>query len=205
MYGDFSRDSFRPEKHYRRVLMQQGRVLLDADFNEQTAILLHYHQALTRALAGPFAAVGDGFKLSAPQDRQPIEELKLTEGHYFVEGLLCELVQDTLVTPWPDGPVADGTHMLYLAVWERHVDPCEDATLADPALGDAEAMGRNKIEWRMCAKPVDADSLALPRSVVEENIEYDVYRPAKTGAFTASIIGTLLALLLLIFNVTSER
>ena len=42
MKGDFTRDTFDRTKHYSRVLMQQGRVTLDADWNEQTAILLHY-------------------------------------------------------------------------------------------------------------------------------------------------------------------
>ncbi|HEX3531938.1 MAG TPA: DUF6519 domain-containing protein, partial [Thermoanaerobaculia bacterium] len=35
MKGDFSRDTFRKRKHYNRVRMQQGRVQLDADWNEQ--------------------------------------------------------------------------------------------------------------------------------------------------------------------------
>jgi len=42
MKGDFTRDTFDRTKHFSRVLMQQGRVTLDADFNEQTAIDLHY-------------------------------------------------------------------------------------------------------------------------------------------------------------------
>ena len=33
--GDFTRDTFNPLKHFSRVLMQQGRVQLDADWNEQ--------------------------------------------------------------------------------------------------------------------------------------------------------------------------
>ena len=39
MRGDFTRDSFNPAKAYTRVLMQQGRVQLDADWNEQNSIL----------------------------------------------------------------------------------------------------------------------------------------------------------------------
>jgi len=38
MKGDFSRNTFRPGSHYSGVLMQQGRVLLDSDWNEQVAI-----------------------------------------------------------------------------------------------------------------------------------------------------------------------
>ena len=38
MPGDYSRKTFDRKKHYRGVLMQQGRVQLDADWNEQLAI-----------------------------------------------------------------------------------------------------------------------------------------------------------------------
>jgi Family of unknown function (DUF6519) len=53
MKGDFTRDTFNPAKHFLRVLMQQGRVELDADSNEQTAILLHYIQTLAADIIGP--------------------------------------------------------------------------------------------------------------------------------------------------------
>ena len=50
MKGDFTRDTFTPGKHFSRVLAQQGRVTVDADSNEQAAILLHYLRTLTRDL-----------------------------------------------------------------------------------------------------------------------------------------------------------
>jgi len=56
MKADFSRDTFDPGKRYSRVLMQQGRVQLDADWNEQTSILLHYMRVLARDLIGPHGA-----------------------------------------------------------------------------------------------------------------------------------------------------
>ena len=40
MKADLTRDTFHPLKHFARVLTQQGRVQLDADMNEQAAILL---------------------------------------------------------------------------------------------------------------------------------------------------------------------
>ena len=47
MKGDFSRQTFDRTKHYDSVLMQQGRVQLDADWNEQQAI--HQHRVETEA------------------------------------------------------------------------------------------------------------------------------------------------------------
>jgi hypothetical protein len=115
MKGDFTRNTFDPSKHFSRVLMQQGRVQLDADWNEQAAILLHYLQTLARDLIGPFGgpAEGHGFGLITteaeidvltdasgnPLDEKERNRLKelLPEsgfligiGRYYVDGLLCE-------------------------------------------------------------------------------------------------------------------
>jgi len=60
MNGDFTRDTFDPRKHFSRVLMQQGRVQLDADWNEQSAILLDYLRTLARDILGPAAGPADG-------------------------------------------------------------------------------------------------------------------------------------------------
>src|SRR6266487_481174 len=64
--GDFTRDPFKHFKHFSRVLIQQGRVHLDADWNEQAAILLHF----MRSLAADFS---------------------ILPGHYYLDGILCEL------------------------------------------------------------------------------------------------------------------
>jgi hypothetical protein len=60
MKGDFSRETFDPDRHYAGVLMQQGRVLLDADFNEQGAILRHLSRTLARDLVGPHGGPSEG-------------------------------------------------------------------------------------------------------------------------------------------------
>ena len=41
MRGDFSRQTFEAEQHYSAVLLQQGRVQLDADWNEELDIAAH--------------------------------------------------------------------------------------------------------------------------------------------------------------------
>ena len=53
MPGDYSRNTFDPRRHYSGVLMQQGRVQLDADWNEQQAIAAH--RALGHALPSAVA------------------------------------------------------------------------------------------------------------------------------------------------------
>src|SRR5947199_10703486 len=85
MKGDFTRDTFNPAKHFLRVLMQQGRVQLDADTNEQTAILLHYMQTLAADLigmhGGPDANIGFGILTDVTQTTQlkPAEQAALQD------------------------------------------------------------------------------------------------------------------------------
>ena len=90
MPGDYSRKIFDPEKHYSGVLMQQGRVQLDADWNEQLAI--QQHRTGTEAqdeigLCGVPKKIG-GFKIEATPDGQ---DLMISPGRIYVGGLLCEL------------------------------------------------------------------------------------------------------------------
>jgi hypothetical protein len=94
--GDFTRDSFHPEKHFSRVLMQQGRVQLDADWNEQSSILLHYLRSLGADMIGPFGGpaaegglAGNGFSVSIQKNLAG--DFTIGRGHYYVEGILCEL------------------------------------------------------------------------------------------------------------------
>src|SRR6185312_4536434 len=69
---------------------QQGRVELDADLNEASAILLHHLRTLTRDLFGPGGGPPDsGFSLSLDTSASPAT-LSLSPGHYYVDGILCE-------------------------------------------------------------------------------------------------------------------
>jgi len=54
MRGDFSRIRFEPNKHYTSVLEQQGRVALDADYNEQRAIDETLRRTEIIDVIGPF-------------------------------------------------------------------------------------------------------------------------------------------------------
>ena len=93
MKGDFSRDTFDSVKHFSRVLQQQGRVQLDADWNEQTAIVLHYLRTLAADLIGPFAGPqgSSGFEITrAAGVDGPKNDFTIGAGRYYVDGILCE-------------------------------------------------------------------------------------------------------------------
>ena len=52
MKGDFSRFTHDPRKHYSGVLRQQGRVDLDADWNENVSIRRHLSRSINRDVVG---------------------------------------------------------------------------------------------------------------------------------------------------------
>ena len=109
MRGDFSRDTFDPVKHFSRVLQQQGRVHVDADWNEQSAILMHYLRTLAADLIGPFAGPsGEGFGFEI--DEVTKEGFSIGRGRYYVDGILCENERETTRYEAQDGlPLSTGT------------------------------------------------------------------------------------------------
>lgn len=118
--SDITRDTFNRLNNFSRVLKQQGRVDLDAEWNEQVDILLYYLRTLTKDLVGPRAAVGlrphiGGFLVTATANKpgQSVQTVQTTRqtksrksakdntssnppdfyvwpGHYYIDGLLVE-------------------------------------------------------------------------------------------------------------------
>src|SRR3954449_6500748 len=98
MSGDVSRDTFDRRKHYRAVYLQQGRLQLDADWNEQVDIQLYRLRTTAADLLGPTGALQDGFKIDVVSGK-----LTVRAGHLFAGGLLGELAADTDLGSQPDG------------------------------------------------------------------------------------------------------
>jgi parallel beta-helix repeat protein len=90
MKGDFSRKTFDPKKHYTQVLMQQGRVQVDADWNEQQAIHQYRTETEARDVIGKCGVpkTGGGFRIDIVPNGS---DLTISPGRIYVEGILCEL------------------------------------------------------------------------------------------------------------------
>jgi hypothetical protein len=156
MYGDFSRLTFDRVKSYTAAWSQQGRVQLDADLNEQTAILLDWMRTLAVDFIGPAGGHIDraGFEVG-----QHDGTLTVGIGHYYVAGLRCQ-------APPPGLGVAAGSHiytpkqpdipktppyLVYLRVWERSINCLQDAALLEPALGPGspDTTIRTQVAWSL--------------------------------------------------------
>lgn len=179
---DISRDSDRPARNYRRVVKQQGRVELDADWNEQAAILLRQMRLTALDLIGPHGGPHGScaFRVLTPADAAgpagagkldaetrellghcDTGDFVLTRGRYYVGGLLCEVHRPFLYTAQPDRrhrPLeADERHgyLVYLVVQEQVVTPLEDPGLIEVALGGADTAARVRLAWEVRAVRVE--------------------------------------------------
>src|SRR5262245_25305998 len=153
MKGDFLRDTFDSKKHYARVLMQQGRVQLDADWNEQQASVLHHLRMLTVDLIGEHWAAGDGFKL---QNDSQANDFLIGDGRFYANGILCENESPLTYTNQIGVAKLRGNkaYLAYLDVWERHITSIEDDSIREVALGGADSCTRAKVVWQVKALPL---------------------------------------------------
>ena len=93
MTGDYTRHTFRPEQHFSGVRLQQGRVQIDADWNEAVDIALHRERTALRDVVGPTGVPEDapGFALT-PVAAGSAADLAIGPGRAYVGGVLVEHV-----------------------------------------------------------------------------------------------------------------
>jgi hypothetical protein len=74
--------------------MQQGRLQLDSDWNEQVDIQAHLYQTQVVDMIGDDSGTSDkaSFVLSVtPDDDSKTNDLVISPGRFYVDGILCEL------------------------------------------------------------------------------------------------------------------
>ena len=181
MSGDYSRQRFSPTKDFSGVFSQQGRVQLDADWNELVEIFERRHRAETVDTVGRAAVprdIPDGFEIALSAGGPTIGA-----GRIYVDGLLAEnhgqaapgqplfdfdpvLAELRGSAPLPYAgqpylpnaaavapfPVAGGPHLVYLDVWQREVTHLEDPDLVENAVG-IDTTTRIQTAWQVRVLP----------------------------------------------------
>ena len=171
MKGDFTRQTFAGRNHYRAVLAQQGRVQLDADWNEQAQLQAHLDRLTARDVIGPHGTPSDpptgssGMEIvdgagQAPKGA-PTSALWISPGHYYVGGVLCENEARVRVTEQPDLPgdpetAGPGRYIAYLDVWHEHLTALERPGLLEVALGGVTTTTRARTVWQVRFRPAAA-------------------------------------------------
>jgi lactate dehydrogenase-like 2-hydroxyacid dehydrogenase len=180
MKGDFTRRTDDPSKDYSRVLKQQGRVDLDADWNEQMEIGVRRERTRARDVIGRTGVPeeGGGFRVVVTDDGT----LAVTRGRIYVDGILCSNeagdrrgpgaegderssreaagpvpLDDQPELPGydPEPPEDAGVYAVYLDVWERHVTHVEDPGIKEPALGGPDTATRVQTVAQVRREPLD--------------------------------------------------
>ena len=199
MKGDFSRSTFRSDKHYSHVLIEQGRVQVDADWNEQQEILHHRLNTEVLDLIGQSGTSikNNGFLISLSADGK---SLTIGKGRFFVDGILCEneagvpyLNQPDLPNPPDPFQTVTGAQktagILYLDVWRRHLTALDDAHIREVALNGPETSTRVRTVWQVKVLPISGPATGLnPGSDVPE---WDALIAGSTGTMNARTQPTL--------------
>ncbi len=168
MKGDFTRFTFAPGRRFSRVLMQQGRVQLDADWNEQADIFTYLSREVTKDVIGHAAGPAGraGFAIGAVRDG----DFPIGYGRYYVDGILCDhdvtawnadgnpmpfLYSAQPGYPFPDSlavaeiAASNGDLLIFLDVWERLITAHEIDDIREIALGGPDTATRAQVVWQV--------------------------------------------------------
>jgi nitrous oxidase accessory protein NosD len=177
MSGDYSRVRFDPRIDLSGVLMQQGRVQLDSDWNEWVAVLDRRLRAESVDTLGVHVTPGiTGVAVVSPQtpDAFKIEavggNISIGRGRMYVDGLLAEnhgggaaefdavlaeLRGKTSLAynlqpyfPAPPTLPGGGPHLAYLEVWQREATYLQQPNLVESAVG-VDTTTRQQTVWQV--------------------------------------------------------
>ncbi|MCI0435115.1 MAG: DUF4815 domain-containing protein [Gemmatimonadetes bacterium] len=166
MKGDYSRLTYDPARRFTSLLLQQGRVVSDADWNEAAAIAGGRIETTSAETIGPTGApkTDPGFGITPSGG-----DLLIGRGRYWVDGILCINPADTLYSAQTDYPAAAlppaggiGLYVVYLDVWQRHLTALDDAGIREPALGGPDTATRLRTVAQVrLMRVADADPAAM--------------------------------------------
>ncbi len=158
MTGDFSKWYFDRKNNFNGVLHQQGRVLLDSDWNDQTRIINNWQNQAGRDIIGPGVAAIPASEPGALEVKSASRNgsdvnISVNPGRGWVDGLAVCLACDKsnpvefVATYLQDGevsPINNGTRdAVILEVWQEAVNGFQlFDMLIEPALGGPDTTER---------------------------------------------------------------
>ncbi len=174
MGSDRARVSYDPKQQYRSVVMQQGRVTLEADFNEELAIVGEELREETLDIVGPNGTPDNGYLITPLSNSTPPFDFSVRPGTMYVGGLrvtspppvpvAAPAGQAVIVTgglrysaqtdwldfsddpDWVDTSKNPPTNeFVYLFLREQEVSAVEDSDLKDVALGGPDTAQRTRL------------------------------------------------------------
>ncbi|MCI0774512.1 MAG: right-handed parallel beta-helix repeat-containing protein [Chloroflexi bacterium] len=148
---DISRHLFDARKRYISVQMQQGRVFLDADWNENERIADDARRKAILDIVGGQGSPDGGYRISGVTGAGQDLDFRIEPGTYYLGGTRLDLDQPESFraqTDWLDQPPGgiDPEHrridVVYLETWQQSVTAVEDSELLEVALGGPDTSTR---------------------------------------------------------------
>jgi Family of unknown function (DUF6519)/IPT/TIG domain len=195
MAGDRARVSHDPGRKWRGLTAQQGRVTVEADWNEAAAIAEEGNRRLTLDVVGPVGTPDQGYAVTAvPASGGPTGstpgDVFIAPGTLYVGGQRLDLdaqVDYALQPDWldystdplwqaPAVPGAAGTsyEVVYLLASEVEVSAVEDPALADVALGGPDTMQRQRILQHFVRQPsADGSWASVTDTLATAGLQFD--------------------------------
>jgi hypothetical protein len=189
MRGDFSAWDKEKNFNFRGTLHQQGRVLLDRDWNAQTEVFTEWQETAARDTIGAGVAAvpadaADSFKVTTAEIKNTPDriEVSVKKGRVWADGLLVNLYNDAVreaiyleppiqnpaaVIPSnpPNSPILRDAVILESWLEEMNAFQMPDV-LIEPALGGVDTTERIHTAFRFRLFRMDADDTC--DSIIEQ-------------------------------------
>lgn len=159
MGSDRARRTYDESRQYRRVVPQQGRVVVEADANESQEILTEETRKEALDVVGPCGTPDDGYRISTVPGSY---SFNIGKGTMYVGGMRVCLIVDTTYTMHPDWflvPPATPAdwELVHLRFREQEASAMEDAALREVAVRRA---GHRGVEVNLQKRPESPSRLA---------------------------------------------
>jgi hypothetical protein len=199
MASDRARVSYNPSRKWIGVVAQQGRVTVEADWNEAAMIGEERDRQAALDLIGPFATPDCGYAVTAvPPEGEHASSapghLTIGPGTVYLGGERFDLAEPAGYRAQPDwldhstDPMWSDPHpgragrtrheLVYLLAAEQEVSAVEDPALADVALGGPDTMQRRRILQHFVRCPSESGRCedwrrTLERSLTDHGLRLD--------------------------------
>ena len=206
MGSDRARVTYDPKQQYRSVVMQQGRVTLEADWNEPAQIASESLRKETLDIVGPCGTPDDGYKVVlTPTPTNPPFDFYIKSGTMYVGGLrvyLFDPVQYSNQPDWRDnagdpawvdlssfrGSPAPLEEFVYLYLREQEISAVEDPDLKDVALGGPDTTQRTRVLQRFVRLACQGNSCTSAQAVANAHWQTEgLYFDSSTMRLNSSV------------------
>lgn len=163
MGSDRERVSYDANQQYRAVVAQQGRVILEADWNEAQQIASEEQREHLLDIIGSSCTPDDGYRvLETGSVPLPPFDFLIQKGTMYVGGMRAVLpntIQYSEQSDWLDwngdpewvdpSTPKNTPEFIYLLLREQEISAVEDSTLREPALGGPDTTQRTRLIQRI--------------------------------------------------------